>query len=64
MSSTSEKLIADFKLERFELSNIYERLFELCKKCEDIFSFCRQFLQKIEEGIIIFNDSLGHQENV
>ena len=62
MTSKSEKLILDFKKDGWNIPNLYERLFELTDNSQDIYSFCKYFLNNFEKGSTIFNDSLSYIE--
>ncbi|MGN6493184.1 MAG: hypothetical protein ACTHLE_14385 [Agriterribacter sp.] len=62
MGEKAEKLISDFSISGWKTPNIYERLFELVNKPQEIYSFSKNFLISFEKGATLFNDSLSYIE--
>ena len=62
MTSKAGKFTSDFKENGWKIPNLYKRLFELTDNSEDIYSFCKFFLNNFEKGATIFNDSLSYIE--
>lgn len=60
MANRAEKLFVDFKTNGWQTSNLYQRLFELTEDSAEIYFFCKLFLNNIEKGATIFNDSLSY----
>lgn len=60
MIEKAEKLIYDFKQNKWKTPNIYERLFEFVNNPEATFVFCQSFLINFEERAAIFSDALSY----
>lgn len=60
MTDKGRQLISDFKTKGWQTDNLYERLFELTKKSEEVFSFTKEYLNSFDKNATIFNDSLSY----
>ncbi|MCD8213421.1 MAG: hypothetical protein LUC34_05170 [Campylobacter sp.] len=56
----AQGLFDDFKRHEFKTQNLYERFFELAKNEDEIFEFCRLFLDEFEKSRTIFHDALSY----